>query len=351
MHPIIQQDIEDILRSIEPSIQTLENKNILITGASGMLASYIVYTVLYANEHIFKKPAQLYLVVRKRNEYYGKNKHIHYLHLDIAKTSPVKKHYHFIIHSASKAAPKLYMNNMIDTMNTNILGLYNLLKCCDKYLESMLYVSSAEIYGTPETNKPIDEKYIGKIDHLNERSCYVEGKRAGEMICINYYREQNLPIKIARLFHTFGPGLNLEDGRIFSDFINMGLKKENIIIRGDKTIKRPMLYLKDATIMLIKLLLSSENGQVYNISNDKNVITVGKFARTICDSFNKIYPKKLKVVIENQKAINYYKHAVKAICPNINKFKRKFSYKPDTNVEQALQKTIQYYLSPKEKHG
>lgn len=341
---IIENDVKLVIHDLGKSIFQLEGKKILITGASGMLASYIVYTLLYANSNVFQKPAKLYLVIRGGKKPFGKDLNIHYLNLDIAKKSPQENEFDYIIHAASKAAPKLYMDKMIDTLNSNILGLYNILKISGKNLKSLLFVSSGEIYGTPKSNKPIDETYIGAIDHLNKRSCYVEGKRACETICINYFWEKKLPVKIARLFHTFGPGLNLNDGRVFSDFIKFGLEGKNITIFGDKDIKRPLLYIGDATTMLLKLLLSSQNGMVFNVANDKNVTSIMNFAQIVCNYFNQKYGKKINVVIDNKKNISYYKYAIKTIQPNIDKFKKTFSYEPKTGVEEAVKKTVDYYL-------
>jgi len=342
MHPIIEEDIKNIISEIQNDIHKLEGRNILITGASGMLPSYLVYTLIYLNKHLFKKPVKLYLMIRN-NKKFGRDKNVHYVKTDISKKSPKIKNIHYVIHAASKAAPKLYIDNMIDTLNTNILGLYNILKICDKNLKSMLFFSAGEIYGTTDGIDPVDEKYIGPTDHLNKRSCYVEAKRACETICMNYFWEQNLPVKIVRIFHTFGPGLNLNDGRVFSDFVKFGLEKKDICILGDKNLRRAFLYIKDATIMFLKILLSDKNGEVYNISSDQNIISVNTLAKIVCKSFNKRYAKKLKVV-EHNKKIDYYKHAAKAIIPNVNKFKRDFLYVPSTNIEEMVSRTIDFYL-------
>jgi|SRR3989344_468004 len=347
MHPIIEEDIKSIVSEIRKDIFQLEGKNILITGASGMLPSYLVHTVIYLNAHLFKKPAQLYLVIRN-NLKFGKNKNIHYVKMDISKKSPKIKNIHYVIHAASKAAPKLYRDNKIDTLNTNILGLYNLLSICNKNLKSFLFFSSGEIYGNPSENINVDENYKGITDHLNERSCYVEGKKAAETICMNYFWEKNLPVKIVRIFHTFGPGLNLNDGRVFSDFINFGLENKNITIKGCPNMKRALLYVGDATIMFLKILLSDKNGEVYNIGSDKNIVSVNKFAEIVCKCFNKHYKNKIRVIIDNKNTMEYYKNAVKIIKPNIDKFIKDFNYKPNTGIEKAVMNTITYYLSSSE---
>lgn len=341
--PIIKEDILQILHELKDSISLLEDKNILITGGTGMLGSYIVYTLIEANEQILKKPATLYIVTRRQKKPFGDNRNIHYLNIDIAKEIPQGKNIHYIIHAASKAAPKFYMVDRIDTINTNILGLYHLLQTTDKHLKSFLYFSSCDIYGEPTNSRPIKEDFIGQIDHLNTRSCYAEAKRACETICMNYFRERRLPVKIARIFHTFGPGLNLNDGRSFSDFISFGLEGNNIQILGDKNKKRAMLYVKDAAIMFLKLLLSKKEGEVYNIGSDKNIVSIGEFAEIVCSAFNNRLKEKIKVVL-NKDGVGYYKGAVKAIRPDIYKFKNDFNYTPTTGIEEAVSRTIDHYL-------
>lgn len=345
MNAIIEKDMKDIFLVVKDRIRVLENKNVLITGASGMLASYLVYAFIYANKFILKKPVKLYLVTRNKGNIFKKEKNIYLINADVSKKIPDVPPPNFIVHAASKAAPKIYFNNKIDTLSTNILGVYNLLNLATKGLESFLYFSSGEVYGNPPAGKPIVETYIGQVDHLNERSCYTEGKRAGETICKNYFWERGLPVKIARIFHTFGPGLNLDDGRIFSDFIKNGLEKKNISIKGDGSIKRPLLYLGDATIMFLLLLLSDKNGEVYNVANDKNIVSVEKFANIVCREFNNYYRKKLIVEINKNRGKTFYKHAIKAQKPDISKFKKEFIYSPKTTVEEAVSKTVAYYLA------
>lgn len=340
-HHIIQEDCLDISNELDSDFYELEGMNLLITGANGMLASYIIYALLWANDNIFKKPTQLYLVTRSTKEKFGNSKNIHYINLDISKEKPSVKNIHYIIHAASKAAPKIYENNKIDTLNTNILGLYNLLDICDTHIKSILVFSSAEIYGSVE--KAVSEEYIGAVNHINSRSCYVEAKKVCETICMNYFWEKNIPAKIARIFHTFGPGMNLSDGRIFNDFIQYGLEKKNIEILGNPNLERSFLYSKDATIMLLKILLSKKNGEIYNVGNDKNTVTVKEFAHIVAEGFNDHYKKKITVVIGN-KNNDYYQHAAKSIQANINKFVKDFGYQPKTDVTTAVSRTIASFL-------
>jgi len=161
---------------------------------------------------------------------------------------------------------------------------------------------------------------------------------------MNYFREKKFPIKIARIFHTFGPGLNLNDGRVFSDFINDGLQHRNITIKGNKNIKRAFLYIQDATIMFFLILLSSKNGEVYNVASDKNEVSVDRLAQTVRNEFNTYYEKKLQIEYQNTHT-KVYEHAPTTVIPDISKFTRAFHYVPLVSIENAIHKTVDYLLS------
>lgn len=346
---IIEEDVEDIIEETEELWGKFAGKNILITGACGMLASYLVDTFRQINKSVNKNnPSNLYLLIRNRKKPFGMDKNIFYVGCDIAKDSSLEKiPYHFIIHAASKAAPKNYMKNMIDTVNTNVLGIYNLLKVVSRETESFLFFSSSEIYGQSnlpaDGGEPIKEIDLNEIDHLSERASYSMSKKFGETILMTYFREKKLPIKIARIFHTFGPRLSLNDGRIFSDFIKNGIKGNNIEILGDKDIVRSFNYIKDATVMFLKILTSDRNGEIYNVAG-KNLASVEEFAKIVkkwADKLNN--EKKIKVVIKN-KDVKYYKGAVKKISADISKFKNDFGWEPKTNLDEAVERTMKYYL-------
>lgn len=344
MSSIIENDIRNILLHLGNDIHKLEGKRILITGGAGMLANYIVQVINYANDNIFKNKCTLFLVYRSKSKKYKNSDYIRYLNLNIAEKIPKIDHLHYIVHAASKAAPKFYTENKIDTLSTNIKGTFNVLSLVDKSTESILYFSSGEVYGQPLTNEPIPETYIGSIDHLGQRSCYVEGKKAAETILMNYFYEKKYPIKIARILHTFGPGLNLMDGRVFSDFISNGLIKKNIAIKGNKDLKRPLLYIKDATIMLFKILFSSKNGEIYNVSNQRNLVSVKKMAEIVRNVFNNRYGRTILSVEINDNDSKYYKGAVKQISLDISKFTKIFKFEPNTGVQESFERTIDFYL-------
>jgi nucleoside-diphosphate-sugar epimerase len=344
LHPIIAADIDEVIRNSHIELHKLEGKNILITGASGMLARYIVYTIAFANEHLFKKKAHLYLLTRSGITFMKPSAHIHNIKCDVSQKIPKLPPLHFIIHAASKAAPKIYTQHMRDTFETNILGMRNIMKLSSSTTESILFLSSAEIYGQTDSSERIKESYIGKTDHLNDRACYVEGKKAAETLCKIYFTEKKVPVKIARILHTFGPGLNLDDGRVFSDFIRDGLKSQKIDIRGNKKLMRPYLYISDATILFLKILLVGESGEVYNVSTDKNYITVWQLAKIVKQALQRNGMKKISINNVLDKT-NVYKHAPSAMRLNISKVKNQLHFVPLVTVEDGIERTVRYFLS------
>jgi UDP-glucuronate decarboxylase len=341
---IIDLDTNYILKETTEIWEKLAGKNILITGANGMLASLMVDTILKANSTINKKrSSRIFVLTRSDKKLFGKDKNLTYINCDIAKNVPkIKVDCDFIIHAASKAAPKNYLINQIDTLNTNILGTYNLLKLVTKKFESFLFFSSSEIYSEINSSEKIEETDSFPGDHLNTRACYRMGKKAAETILITYFNERKLPVKIARIFHSFGPRLNLDDGRVYSDFIKQAIKNKNIKIFGDKDVKRAYNYNSNTIVMLLKLLVSDKNGEVYNIGSD-NALSVEEFAKIVSKQANKLGQSKVKVQIKNI-GKKYYKNVSKKIVPNLRKFRKDFNWKAKIKINKAVEKTLKYYL-------
>ncbi len=341
---IVEEDIKEIVVNLKTESKKLKNANILVTGTNGMLAKYMVRTLIKLNKTVLNNSMTLYLLSRKDSSItYGKSKNIKYLIQDVSEPLPKIKKLNYIIHAASKAAPKIYLENKIDTLRANILGLFNILNLVTKDTKGILYFSSGAVYGLINSVKKIKENNICFTDHLDDRSSYGEAKKICETVCMNYYRENKYPINIIRLFHTFGPGLNINDGRVFSDFVKNVIDKKPIDIKGDPNLKRPLLYIKDATIMFFKILLADKHGEIYNVGNPKNLITVKKMAEYSSESINKLKGLKIPVII-SKKNVNYYKGALKNINPDISKFIEKFKYTPDTTAKEAFFRTIASYL-------
>jgi len=344
INSIVEEDIKEIINNLGTESKKLIGSSILVTGANGMLAKYMVLTLIELNKKLLKNSLTLYLLSRTNcSATFEKSKNIKYLIQDVSNPLPKIKKVDYIIHAASKAAPKNYLENKTDTMRANILGLFNILSLVGKDTKGILYFSSGEIYGVVDSKKKIKEDQVSTSDHLSERSSYVESKKICESICINYYKEKKYPINIVRLFHTFGPGLNIGDGRVFSDFIKNVIDEKPIDIKGNPDIKRPLLYIKDATIMFFKILLSKKFGEIYNVGNPNNLVSVKEMAQYSSDSINKLKGLKIPVIISKSN-VKYYKDAAQRVNPDISKFIKKFGYTPSTSAKDAFFRTIASYL-------
>jgi nucleoside-diphosphate-sugar epimerase len=157
-----------------------------------------------------------------------------------------------------------------------------------------------------------------------------------------YHQEYQYHAKIARLFHTFGPGINMSDGRVFSDFIKDAITGDQIHITGDKRIKRAFLYLSDAVIMLLNILFSGIDGEIYNVGNDNNIASIYDFATIVANEAGDLFNKDITVKYAKSNS-KYFQKAVQIIIPDISKFKKHFSYTPAVTLKQACKRTLLYY--------
>jgi nucleoside-diphosphate-sugar epimerase len=194
---------------------------------------------------------------------------------------PWTYNFDYIIHAASQASPKYYETDPVGTMTANILGTYNLLEYIKgKNCLGFLYFSSGEVYGTPTKNL-VGEKDYGYLDITNTRSCYGESKRASETLGFCYHKQYHTPFVVVRPSHTYGPGLLLDDGRVFADFIRDALIGKEIIMKSNGSASRPFCYLSDATIAFFTVLLKGESGCAYNVANVDAFLSVSELAEIV----------------------------------------------------------------------
>lgn len=325
-----------------------DGKTILITGANGMLASYIVKTFLYLNKNKLKNKCKVIGIVRNMEK--AKLKFADYLEdirleliaQDVCNDIKISEKIDYIIHAASQASPKYYRKDPVGTLNANVLGTNNILKLAhEKKVKSVLFFSSGDVYGKVPQNKiPIEENQYGFIDLSDVRSCYGESKRLGEIMCISWFKQYDVPVKIARVFHTYGPGMELNDGRVFADFINDILNNKDICLNSDGTATRAFCYISDATIGFLLLLLNGVNGEAYNLGNDECEISILDLANLLVDLFS---DKQLKVIKDSRNTDkNYIKSPIQRSCPNVKKIKL-LGWKPKISIEDGFKRTILNY--------
>lgn len=344
---IIREDLESIYQS-DINWSKFDNCTVLITGASGFLPAYLVESLLYLN---FKRPESNVKVIalvrnlsnaKSRFSEYASNINLSFIQQDVSSPITIAHNVDYIIHAASQASPKYYGTDPVGTLKANVLGTINLMEfALLNKIKSFLYFSSGEVYGEVEIDKiPIEEDSYGYIDPTNVRSCYAESKRMGENICVSYYHQFGVPAKIARPFHTYGPKMKLDDGRVYADFVANILNDQDISMQSDGSAIRAFCYLSDATIGFFKVLLEGSDGEAYNVGNSNEEHSILELAEILV----KIYPEKgLKVVRQLKKGDNsYLKSPLKRNSPSINKI-TELNWKPSIDVAEGFKRTIQSY--------
>jgi UDP-glucuronate decarboxylase len=344
-NPILLSDLISIANEYQVPWHHLKDKTVLITGASGFLAAYMVETMLYLNDALGLNIVIIGLV---RNQESFNQRFISYLNRPDLKClvdnicSPLKKNekIDFIIHAASQASPKFYAADPVGTLSANVLGTNHLLELARAHaVDGFLYFSSAEVYG--ESSKlPTSENDYGFVDPLDVRSCYAESKRMGENMCVSWHHQYNVPAKIVRPFHTYGPGMKLNDGRVYADFVQDILAEKDILLKSEGLNRRSFCYLADATAGFWMVLLTGNNAQAYNIGNPAGEISIKDLALLLTN----LYPeKKLTVRFGTRDDIDLYLPSqIKVTSPNI-KLAEKLGWLPKTSIKDGFRRTIEYY--------
>ncbi|MFM2360976.1 MAG: hypothetical protein RLY16_2969 [Bacteroidota bacterium] len=338
---IVLADLEQIVAADLPW-QQFYNKTVLVTGANGFLPAYMVKTLLWLNH---KQNANIKVIGLVRNIEKAKLKFKDYLqdaHLELWHTNIDAPLSHpdnidFIIHAASQASPKYYGVDPIGTLSANVLGTYHLLElAATKKVERFLYFSSSEVYGALAASDSIAESSYGAIDPTQVRSCYAESKRMGETLCVSFMAQKQVPVVMARPFHTYGPGLSLDDGRVFADFVANIIKREDIVMNSDGSAVRSFCYLADATIGFFTVLLNGKAGEAYNVGNPAGAISIKELATLLVN----LYPQlNLKAVFKTVDPSQYLTSTFNKLCPDISKINA-LGWEPTTSVADGFKKTI-----------
>ena len=288
--------IDDVKKAANSPLpwEKLRGKNILITGATGMIGSSLIDVLM---SH---KPLDFHIYASGRNESkvaavfskYVNNPYFHFVRYDVRESFESDICFHYMIAGAGVASPQLYSTDPISVIKSNLWGVDNLLSYGVKNgLEKFLYISSGEIYGEGD-GRVFSEDYSGYVNCATLRACYPSAKRATESLCIAYSHQYSIDVSIARPCHIYGPHFNESDKRVYAQFIRNILNNEDIIMKSTGTQYRSWCYAVDCATALLFILLKGENGEAYNIADEKSNITIKELAETIADIGHK------KVVID-----------------------------------------------------
>lgn len=296
---VLENDLTQLATNLS-ILQELKNSTILVTGSTGLIGSGIVKLLLFANQINDLNLTVLALcrnMLKAESVFHGflENSNLIIVHHDILKQLDIEEEIDYIIHGASITQSKDFINKPVETINTTMIGTENILKLAlNKNAKGVLFLSSLEIYGEINGNTDtITETDYGFIDLLNPRSSYSESKRLAECLCIAYSEQYSLPVKIARLTQTFGPGVDYNDNRVFAQFAKSILENKNIVLHTKGETERNYIYLSDAISAIFYVLLKGQRGEAYNIASPDTSISILKMA----ELFVNLYPEKeLKVV-------------------------------------------------------
>lgn len=261
----------------------------LITGATGLIGSCMVDTLLYANQELGRS-YRIYALGRNRKKLeerfsYAKNASgLKFVVQDICEPIDSEIEADYIIHAASNADPMSYAKYPAETLLTNIHGTKSVLDYCRKHADSrVLLTSTFEVYGRNPSADVYSEDTDGTIALNAVRSCYPESKRCAEVLLRSYIDEYGIDGVIARLCSIYGPTMQLGDSKAHAQFIRNGLANEQIVLKSKGLQKRTYCYVMDAVSALFAVLFKGSTGEAYNISNENSVATIAEVAKTVAD--------------------------------------------------------------------
>lgn len=355
---VVAGDLDFIVDSLEEEFGAMAGGRLLIVGGAGFLGYYLVQSVLHFNRKTSPdNPVSLTVFdnyVRGVPEWLTALEPDPNLTLrrhDITDPLPADiGHFDYIIHAASIASPTFYRQYPIETMDANVNGLRFLLDYAlaqskaGTPLKGFLFYSTSEIYGdpTPE-NIPTPETYRGNVSCTGPRACYDESKRYGETLCVNFAQQHGLPIRIARPFNNYGPGLKIADRRVLPDFARDILNGRDIVMLSDGKPTRTFCYIADAVIGYYKVLTRGRNGESYNIGNETPEISMAELAERVVACAREVLDYSGKVVMKTSEDKDYLVDNPNRRCPIIRKAREELSYEPRFSIEEGLKNTLLWY--------
>ena len=302
----------------------------LVTGGAGFLGSHLIDRLMDRGEEVVCVD-NFYTGVKSNLDKWNLNPKFELIRHDV--TEPIKVEVDRIWHLACPASPVHYQSNPIKTLKTSFLGTYNMLGLAKRLNAEILFASTSEIYGDPKVT-PQKEDYRGYVNPIGIRSCYDEGKRIGETLCFDYFREHSTKVKVMRIFNTYGPRMLPNDGRVVSNFIVQALKGHDLTIYGDGSQTRSFCYVDDLVDGMQKLMESKLVGPV-NIGNDEEY-TILELAKIVIKKINpdlNIISKPLPEDDPLQRK------------PFLELAKKELKWVPSIKLNEGLDKTINYFKS------
>lgn len=334
---IMQEDMELLAESSLP-LELLAGKTVFVTGATGLIGSQMVYFLACCNR---KKKLGIRIIALVRSEEKGEKLFAHLMERgdvslclgDVNQEICCEEPVDYVIHGASPTSSQYFVTQPVETIRTAIDGTANVLEfAAKKRVLGMVYLSSLEVYGVPEKEEgTIAEGDYGYIEPLSVRSSYSEGKRMVECLCASYASEYGVPVKVARLSQTFGPGVNYEDGRVFAEFARCALEKRDIVLHTKGNTVRSYCYTKDALSALLYILLKGNTGEAYNVTNMDTAVSIREMAELVCKT---IGAGEIKVTVDIPEDIGKFGYNPEMVIRLDSGKLRNLGWEPTVGLEE-----------------
>lgn len=336
-------DLNKIMNLTFIDYSKLKDKSIMISGASGMIGSFLVDVIMKLNKEQ-QLNCTIYALGRTKDKSEIRFKdywnHINFKFISGDINYPIAidsiKKIDFVLHLASNTHPEAYATDPIGTIMTNVVGTQNMLEFASEHnAERFVFASSCEIYGENIGNiEKFGESYLGYIDCNTLRAGYSESKRCGEALCQAYIFQKKMNIVIPRLSRTFGPTMLMNDSKALSQFIKNGINKENIVLKSEGSQYYSYTYVPDAVSGILKVMLDGKCGETYNISDERSNIKLKELAKAIAEYVGTTVTFELPNEIEKAG----FSKATKSVLDNTKL--KKLGWKAQYDIKQGLKNTI-----------
>ncbi len=355
---VVASDLGLMLRALEAEFAEMAGGSLLITGGAGFLGYYLVQAVLAWNrrEDVTR---QVQLTVYD-NYIRGvppwltalqDEPTLTLVRYDVIQPLPADMPaFDYIIHAAGIASPRYYRLHPLETMDANINGLRSLLEHArqrqdtDRPLKGMLFFSSSEIYGDPDpAHIPTAEDYRGYVSCTGPRACYDESKRYGETLCVVFAQQYGVPVRVARPFNNYGPGLKISDRRVIPDFARDVLAGRPIVMHSSGTPSRTFCYSADAVVGYLKVLVRGRAGEAYNIGTESPEISMADLAERIVAVGRELLGYDGAVVRQASDEKDYLVDNPQRRCPSIAKARAELGYEPAVGLDEGLRRSLVWY--------
>ena len=303
---------------------------ILLTGAAGFLGSHISKKLIDNNHEVIGLD-DLSTGSIKNIEQFMHHPNFSFIEHDVR--IPYQAKVDAILNFACPASPVNYQKDPVRTIETNFLGMINLLHLANKTGARIIQASTSEIYGDP-SQSPQKESYWGNVNPIGIRSCYDEGKRAAETLCFDYRRQHDLDTRVIRIFNTYGPNMAIGDGRVVSNFIVQALRNEPINIYGDGKQTRSFCYVSDLVEGIYELLQLNQNPDTPINLGNPNEFTILELAKVVIEITNS-----KSEIVNNPLPQDDPKQR----CPDISLAKSILNWKPTIELSEGIEKTAAYF--------